>query len=65
MSKHETTAANAAHYPKEFGSDVCASCDRRIDTTQWRPASTGRDDTNRYQMYVFCDEDCRENWTDS
>jgi hypothetical protein len=63
MSKHDTTATSAPQEPKEFGSDTCGSCGRRIDTTQWRPATTGRDDTGQYRVYVFCDEDCRDHWS--
>ncbi|WP_143423321.1 DUF7576 family protein [Halegenticoccus soli] len=47
---------------RSFGTDTCAACEAVVNTTEWRPAATDRDEAGTYQVYVFCDQDCRTRW---
>jgi len=40
----------------------CANCGRRIDTTEWHPLATERDDDGDFNVYAFCSEHCRDEW---
>ena len=52
MSEHEPTDIAPTTAPgrtAEFGTDWCAVCGQQIDTTDWRPATTGRDETGQWR----------------
>nr|WP_192498392.1 hypothetical protein [Halorussus halophilus] len=42
--------------------DRCTNCGDEIDTSQWYPVVTRTVDSE-VQLYSFCDEDCRDDWT--
>lgn len=43
---------------------ICANCGSEIDTKEWHPLVTRTDDDGNFRVYAFCDEDCRDEWTD-
>ena len=42
---------------------ICANCEKQIDTMKWHPVVTRTDDDGRFRVYAFCDEDCRDEWS--
>lgn len=44
---------------------TCANCKTQIDTTEWHPLVTRRDDDGTFRVYAFCSEACRDEWTDN
>jgi len=40
----------------------CVVCGARIDPTAWHPVATRFDD-DEFQLFAFCDADCRTEWT--
>jgi len=47
---------------REAASDRCDYCDGPIDTDDWHPVATRRDDGGRIQIRDFCCDDCRDAW---
>ncbi|WP_134672009.1 DUF7576 family protein [Halorussus marinus] len=51
---------------RERGSDSasigCHCCGDPIDTDDWHPVATRRDEDGRIQIHDFCCEDCRSAW---
>lgn len=39
---------------------TCANCGDAIDTTEWYPVVSVPGE--RYRIYPFCDEACRDQW---
>lgn len=46
----------------ETVSKRCDHCGGPIDTDEWYPAATRRDDDGDVKVYNFCDEECRVEW---
>jgi hypothetical protein len=42
--------------------DRCDHCGDPIDTDDWHPVATRRDDDGRIQIRDFCCDDCRDAW---
>jgi len=42
--------------------DRCDHCGGPIDTDDWHPVATRRDDDGRIQIRDFCCDDCRDAW---
>lgn len=43
---------------------TCANCGEQIDTTEWHPLVTRTDTDGNFQVFAFCNEDCRDEWTE-
>ena len=43
------------------GNDLCAHCGESIDTSEWHPV-VARTENGEFELYPFCDEDCRDDW---
>lgn len=42
---------------------TCDECDSFVDPTTWTPVE-GVVNDGSVEIYRFCDEDCRESWSD-
>lgn len=40
----------------------CANCGQAIDTGEWYPVTTRRDDDGSLQFFPFCSESCQDAW---
>jgi hypothetical protein len=45
-------------------SSWCTHCDERIDSEEWHPVATLRDEEGTAEIYAFCCEECRSAWLD-
>ena len=43
----------------------CAHCNDEIETDEWYPVATSREDGDALQLHAFCDETCQNNWLKS
>lgn len=54
--------------PSIGGSDAantyCEECGELIETSEWYPITSDRDDDGSLQLYPFCTEDCQSAWLD-
>lgn len=44
--------------------ETCANCGEPVDMENWHPVVTRRENGD-FRVYAFCDEDCRDEWTDT
>ena len=44
--------------------ELCAYCAESIDTSEWHPV-VARTENGEFELYPFCDEDCRDDWEES
>lgn len=42
--------------------EFCIDCGRSLDSGEWHPAATDRDEGSELTYYLFCDERCRGSW---
>lgn len=42
----------------------CEHCGTAIDTSDWYPVASERDDGGSVRLYDFCDETCQAAWRD-
>lgn len=42
----------------------CANCGTTLPKDEWCPTVTETDDDGRLVVRSFCDEDCKDEWTD-
>ncbi|MFD1585788.1 hypothetical protein ACFR9U_02240 [Halorientalis brevis] len=40
----------------------CHCCGSAIDTSDWYPIVTAKDERGNVALYAFCDKQCRETW---
>lgn len=43
---------------------ICTNCGSSIDTKEWHPLETRTDDDGNFEVYAFCDDECRDEWLD-
>lgn len=41
---------------------TCTECGSAIETSDWYPIRTDRDDDGDLRLYPFCSEDCQTAW---
>ncbi|WP_458190336.1 DUF7576 family protein [Haladaptatus sp. NG-WS-4] len=41
----------------------CSNCGRVVETVEWHPVVAG-DSKSGFHIHAFCDETCRERWTE-
>lgn len=64
----QENAVDAAHDDSSVRADepkTCANCGAEIDTTEWHPLVTRTDGDGTFHVYAFCDESCRNEWTEN
>lgn len=42
----------------------CEQCGDPIETNEWYPVTSERDEDGSLQLYPFCSEDCQSAWLD-
>jgi hypothetical protein len=44
-------------------SQACANCGVRLEHGVWHPCETERDEAGALDIFTFCSEECRDDWT--
>ena len=44
---------------------TCTECGTSIETSDWYPIRTDRDDEGDLRLYPFCSEDCQAAWLET
>ena len=48
----------------DAASTYCEQCGEPIETSEWYPITSDRDDDGSLQLHPFCTEDCQSAWLD-
>lgn len=49
----------------DASSKTCAQCGEPIETSDWYPITSDRDDDGTLKLYPFCTEDCQATWIEA
>lgn len=50
--------------PAADAETTCTACGSTIETSDWYPIRTDRDDDGDLRLYPFCSEACQDAWLD-
>lgn len=53
---------SSANGGTDASEERCENCGQAIDTSEWYPVTTHRDDEGSLQILSFCSESCRSDW---
>lgn len=42
----------------------CAHCGTELSVNEWHPTVTTTDEQGELEVYSFCDDECKEAWSD-
>lgn len=60
--ENATTAVDDESFVRADEPKRCASCGKEIDIKEWHPLVTRTNNDGSFQVYAFCDGNCREKW---
>ncbi|QLD87491.1 hypothetical protein HWV07_07180 [Natronomonas salina] len=64
-SASESDAADSGATDGADASETyCEQCGDPIETNEWYPVTSDRDEDGSLQLYPFCTEDCQSTWLD-
>lgn len=61
MTENDTSTSESEETATNLG--TCAVCGTAIDTGEWHPVVTEHDENDEIQVYAFCSQACRDEWS--